>query len=190
MSTCSVSDCERRATRRGLCGKHYQRLCSRGTTDDPPRPSTQERFWSKVNKAGSVPEKRSELGPCWLWTGYLHRGYGQFHADQTTYRAHRFAYEEIVGPIPDGLEIDHLCRVRSCCNPSHLEPVTHRVNVLRSESFAAKYAAQTHCRRGHEFTPENTYVSPKNQRECRTCHREDERAFRAARRAREQGTSS
>lgn len=122
------------------------------------------RFWAKVDKTG---------GPdaCWLWTGgKLPLGYGMFHFSmpQIHIYAHRFAYITEVGAIPPGLVIDHLCRNPSCVNPKHLEPVTQRVNSLRGIGFAAVNAAKTHCKRGHEFTPENTRPL-KNGRACRTC---------------------
>lgn len=87
--------------------------------------------------------------------------------------AHRVAYEQARGPIPEGLELDHLCRNRACVNPDHLEPVTHRENLLRADTFAARHAAQTHCVNGHEFTPDNTYIRtrPEGGRECRACRK-------------------
>lgn len=112
---------------------------------------------------------------CWIWQKFIRpNGYGEIGAGKgRSNYAHRVAYEEWVGPIPEGLQIDHLCRVRSCCNPEHLEPVTGKVNVLRSESFAAIYAKATHCTQGHEFTPENTYIRPgRGGRDCRECRRE------------------
>lgn len=100
---------------------------------------------------------------CWAWRGDLQRnGYGSFTSRGTSYRAHRFAYEMFVGAIPDGLQLDHLCRVRHCVNPEHLEPVTARENARR--------AMRTHCTHGHEFTSENTYVHD-GKRYCRECRR-------------------
>lgn len=114
---------------------------------------------------------------CWLWTGKLNPdGYGRVllpkELGYTLVRTHRYTYETFVGPIPPGLVIDHLCRVRHCCNPDHLEAVTQRVNVLRGESPMAKFARATHCVHGHEFTPENTgRQSGDRGRLCRTCKR-------------------
>ncbi|MEV4271931.1 HNH endonuclease signature motif containing protein [Micromonospora aurantiaca (nom. illeg.)] len=92
--------------------------------------------------------------------------------------AHRIAYEMKRGPVPDGLELDHLCRNRRCVRPAHLEPVTRRTNLLRGETIPARLAERTHCRHGHEFTPENTYQW-RGSRFCRTC-----RAAAQARRVR------
>lgn len=104
--------------------------------NDGPLP---ERFWKKVDKTAS----------CWLWTASLAKGYGQFHMNGALRMAHRVAYEALIGPIAVGLDLDHLCRVPRCVNPDHLEPVTHRENVLRSESFAAKQVMRTECPHGH-----------------------------------------
>jgi hypothetical protein len=90
---------------------------------------------------------------------------------------HRLAYEVFVGPIPDGLQIDHLCRQRACCNPDHLEAVTCRVNLLRGDTITAREAATTHCPQGHEYTEANTYRRPDNpiKRDCKICRRERQR---------------
>src|SRR4051812_41628217 len=92
----------------------------RNTRKRPP----EVRFWEKVEKEGAVPADRPSLGPCWEWTAFKLRGYGQFSPWKGLLcRAHRYAYELLVGPIPEGHELDHLCRNRGCVNPAHLEPV-------------------------------------------------------------------
>lgn len=115
-----------------------------------------------------------DVNGCWIFTGTLDKdGYGRIVVPgMGTRLSHRLMYEAKVGPIPKGLEIDHLCRIRSCVKPEHLEAVTRRENSLRSESFAAINARKTHCIHGHEFTPENTYVKPNGHRQCRRCNSE------------------
>ena len=110
---------------------------------------------------------------CWEFTGTPHpNGYGYFTVAKKRRSTHRAIYELLVGPVPAGLVLDHLCRNRSCARPSHLEPVTQRVNVLRGEGLAAKQARQTHCKRGHVFDAANTYHHPRraNGRHCRRCN--------------------
>lgn len=122
---------------------------------------------------------------CWLWTGPLNpkSGYGmQIQHRGRKYQAHRLAYESIVGPIPDGLQLDHLCRVRHCVNPAHLEAVTARVNTLRGNSTSALNHRKTHCPQGHEYSPENTYQG-KKARHCRACARNYQARRREQRRA-------
>jgi len=129
------------------------------------------RFWKKIDKNGQIPAHKPELGPCWIWLGCKNdKGYGQISVNQEMAYAHRVAYEMLVGPIPDGLTLDHLCRNTGCPNPSHTEPVTHRVNCLRGISPWAKEAKQTHCIHGHLFDLANTYVSKLGKRHCRKCH--------------------
>ncbi|WP_370420357.1 HNH endonuclease signature motif containing protein [Streptomyces sp. QH1-20] len=107
---------------------------------------------------------------CWQWTGYLMpNGYARITIDGQRQYAHRVAFEAFVAPIPDGLVIDHLCRNRGCVNPSHLECVTQRINVLRGESHAAARARQTECLRGHRFDAANTYIAGNGTRKCRRC---------------------
>ena len=114
-------------------------------------------------------------GGCWLWTaGKNEKGYGTFSLDGEKRKAHRVAYEQYVGPIPDGLEIDHLCRHRGCVNPAHLEAVTHAENMARGAN-----AMKTHCARGHEYAGDNVYRTPDGRRDCRVCVAARGRAYRA-----------
>lgn len=151
-----------------------QRFCSKQCSGDSRREPASVRFWRMVNKNGPVPTLRPDLGPCWLWMGYCVGGYGCFSESKNpggSRLAYRWAYEDLIGPIPEGLEPDHLCRNRSCVNPTHLEPVTPLVNMLRGESFAAVNARKTHCKRGHAFTSENTIERNSGARECRACQK-------------------
>ena len=110
---------------------------------------------------------------CWLWTAHIHKktGYGRFGVlSNGPELAHRVAYELFVGPIPEGMHIDHLCRVRCCVNPKHLEPVTHAENLLRGFSRNAVNARKTHCLNGHEFNEQNTYIRKSDgYRWCKKC---------------------
>lgn len=135
--------------------------------------TTEERFWPKVDKDGPIPDHAPELGPCWLWTAHCdNKDYGRFRLGLTMLRAHRVSYSFVHGPIPDGLQVDHLCRVHNCVRPTHLEAVTPLVNTMRGVSVSSRNAEATHCPHGHEYTPENTYHSPgRKQRKCRTCQR-------------------
>lgn len=123
-----------------------------------------ERFWAKVQKG--APDE------CWHWTGAKRRGgYGAFWVDSNRRAAiaHRVAYQLLVGPIPEGLTLDHLCRVTSCVNPAHLDPCTAGENARRSPNAPYNVRArQTHCKRGHEFSPANTRIHH-GRRECRAC---------------------
>lgn len=157
------------------CGQPAQRRFIRGHNRrvyGPPRAAAPlfERFVTKF--------RVSESG-CWEWTGgKCGNGYGNMflrkESDGRTKRiyAHRVSYEHFVGPIPDGLELDHLCRNRGCVNPEHLEPVTRGENLRRipQEARPPHMQPRTHCKRGHEFTPENTGVNSKG-RFCRTCRK-------------------
>jgi hypothetical protein len=134
------------------------------------------RFWSRIDMVSP--------SQCWNWRGGTRTGYGRSAVDGRLTESHRLAYELLVGPIPDGLQIDHLCRNRACCNPLHLEPVTQRENVLRSEALSAKNARKTHCPRGHAFTDENTYVDRDGWRRCRKCKAEQAREYEKRRPAR------
>lgn len=127
----------------------------------------EERFWKHV-----MPEPNSG---CWLWTGALQEGgYSKFREGpgKKSIYGHRLSYELFNGPIPEGLTIDHKCRVRSCVNPAHLEAVTMRENVLRGTSIMAENAKKTHCKRGHALDAENTEIRKNGQRACRACIKE------------------
>jgi hypothetical protein len=134
------------------------------------QPALPDRFWERVNKNGPVPLHRPDLGPCWIWLGALDKdGYGLWWKNKRNARTHASTYIEFKGPIPDGLQPDHLCRVRACCNPAHLEAVTCRENLLRGSTAAASNAAKTHCPRGHAYDEGNTYVHG-GHRMCRECN--------------------
>ncbi len=137
-------------------------------------PAYADRFWAKVNVG--------ERGDCWEWTASLSHGYGQFWiqgANPQRQKAHRVAYEMIVGPIPEGLQIDHLCRNRACVNPSHMQPVTRRENLIRGNGFAGLNDRKTHCPRGHEYIPSNTILW-QGKRKCRSCDNDRQRLRKRA----------
>lgn len=146
------------------------------------------RFWPKVDKDGPIPEYAPHLGPCWLWLAAQNgQGYGVFRLpDRRNVRAHRWAYEALVGPIPDRLQLDHLCRIRHCVNPAHLEIVTNAENARRGlpGDRSLRKVLITHCPQSHEYTEVNTYYEPQNgARQCRECRRE--RSRKAAAKAKE-----
>ncbi|CAE6713637.1 hypothetical protein R75461_01178 [Paraburkholderia nemoris] len=117
-------------------------------------------------------ERIPECG-CWIWIGALfeNSGYARVKRDGKDQVAHRAIYEEIAGPVEPELELDHLCRVRCCVNPSHVEPVTGRVNVLRGETIVRENWRKTHCHKGHPLFGENLFVRRDGRRRCRTCER-------------------
>lgn len=142
-----------------------------------------ERFMSMVAKC---PNRG-----CWLWTGAKKQGYGYFYDGSRAndrgpnHRAHRWIYEHLVGPIPDGLQLDHLCRVRHCVNPAHLEPVTAGENIRRGltgAALAARRLAMTHCLNGHPYSPDNTASRRNGWRKCLTCEAENRQRWNQRRR--------
>lgn len=127
-----------------------------------------DRFWAKVDRLASSPWW--EHNGCWPWIGSIDTtGYGGFWNGSKLARAHRWSYERFVGPIPEGLHIDHLCRNHRCVNPAHLEPVTNRENALRGMSRNAQNARKTHCQKGHPFSGENLQINCNGNRVCRQC---------------------
>ena len=135
---------------------------------DPYMP-IEQRFFSHVQKTES----------CWLWTARCRNGYGQFRigsrvrGDRKMVAAHRWYWELLNGPVPDGLEPDHLCRNRSCVRPDHLEPVTRQVNILRSPLArfnGSRYqSAKVHCPYGHAYDEINTRIDKHGSKHCRRC---------------------
>ena len=170
---CSVDGCGGRHEARGLCPMHYQRLTKRGGNLSQPlaTASDEVRFWAKVDRSAGEEH-------CWPWLAGISAGtgYGNIWWLGRTQAAHRISYQLLRGEIPAGLTLDHLCRTRTCVNPWHLEAVTHKVNVQRGDSPGAIAARENICQRGHEFTPENTYVRPgRGTRSCKACARERDR---------------
>lgn len=117
------------------------------------------RFLSKIEITGS----------CWLWKGATLKGHSQIHYNGKTIYAHRMSYEMFKGEIPEGMQIDHLCRVRHCVNPNHLEVVNNRTNSYRGYSFAGINHRKTHCAKGHEYSEENTTHRKNGRRVCKQC---------------------
>lgn len=124
----------------------------------------QDRFESKINYEPN--------SGCWLWGGtmFSRSGYGMFKLEGRLALAHRISYEVHVGKIPRGRHLDHLCRIRSCVNPDHLEPVTPRVNILRGVGLSAENARKTHCPKGHPYSGDNL-LNTSSGRQCRECGR-------------------
>lgn len=163
-STCTIADCERPIRCKDRCRRHYDQWIRSTPSGERLAPTLRERIVAKVvvDQAG-----------CWIWQGHIGpKGYGQVRGKSGTQPAHQAAYEEWKGAIPTGMEPDHLCKVRSCVNPDHLEAVTHRENLLRSGGIAARNASKTHCPQGHPYAGDNVIIRARRSgqgRQCRTC---------------------
>ena len=163
MKQCSIEGCLRAVRCKQLCSVHYDRKRKHGDPHFTTYIANDDvaRFWSKVDKSNE----------CWLWlTATNLNGYGRFRLNGKTRLAHRVAYEFVVGEIPEGLQLDHLCRVRLCVNPAHLEPVTCLKNNHRGLSGVSN-RSKTHCPQGHAYDSSNTYVDKLNRRYCKACRK-------------------
>jgi hypothetical protein len=183
--TCSVATCVAPGPfTRGWCNAHYHRWLATGDAraHEPIQPYRDDdaRFWSHVDRRGD--------DECWPWTGGTRNGYGRFKMGTGTVTAHRWAYERFVEPIPEGYTIDHVwangCTRRDCMNYlRHMEPVTVGENNRRGGGVSGVNARKTHCKRNHEFTPENTFIGSGGGRRCRTCMNAKSKAAKARKRA-------
>lgn len=134
-----------------------------------------DKFWEKVNKDGPIPAYRPDFDPCWLWTAAVNaNGYGIMFTREESTLAHRISFALSGRIVPAGTQLDHLCRVRHCVNPKHLEAVTPRVNTHRGYTNATK----THCPQGHPYSGDNLYLSPRGNRQCRECVRRSQMRYK------------
>jgi HNH endonuclease len=163
---------------------HYRRVMAGSTRQGPSlQASAEVRFWRHVDK------RRAD--ECWPWLSTKSDdGYGKFRAvaGQPKVMAHRYAYELLVGPIPEGLQIDHVrargCIRKDCVNPAHMEPVTALINNHRSGNLTAVNAAKQTCPRGHEYDRQYTRKDGRRERVCSTCQLETQRRHYARARSR------
>ena len=167
---CSIEGCARKHNARGLCTTHYERWRKHGDPLWSGRPSIAERFKAKVAHADNG---------CWIWLAGNDGKYGVFYTGGTpkNVKAHRFSYELHIGPIPQGLDLDHLCRTKLCVNPAHLEPVTRSENLRRAVPFNS-YPKKSHCPQGHPYSGDNLIVAATGESLCRACRREHSRRYR------------
>jgi len=146
-----------------VAGNSGHHTVSPAPNTDSRRAGSRERHGPTRGLPQALESLISRSEDCWLWTGTLASGYGQYRRQP----AHRVIYQLLREQIPDGLELDHICRNTRCVNPSHLEPVTHRENMLRSPTTQPR----SHCKRGHEMSPDNVMVFGDGARRCGTCRR-------------------
>lgn len=191
MTPCSEPQCPDPVCARGLCLHHYRRWCRA----NPEEVQTHLRFPENLLRRLRFDPPTSMLTGCITFTGCTVDGYGTISVAGKMQKAHRMAWELARGPVPEGLELDHLCHGaddscpggascphRACCNPGHMEPVTKRENGVRGRRNVEKLA-RTHCLNGHEWTEENTYRWSDGARRCRLCQREASARWRAKRKA-------
>lgn len=183
-SNCTAKECDREQVARGYCHKHWKRWRATGTVE-MGRPNHKgmnevDRFFMYVDKNGPIhPIFQS---PCWLWQGgKITGGYAVFRrttgvVGPVKILVHRYSFELFYYAIPEGMEIDHMCKTRHCVNPQHLDLVTRLENIRRSNRHKV---SKMHCINGHRFTPENTYFAKgRLHRACRTCQRASARRQR------------
>lgn len=169
---CTEDGCHAPQVGRGLCNKHWKAWRRRADPSEVRKKNfgtLEERWWARVIRAGG--------DECWEWDGaHDSDGYAQIGVNGRALGAHVVGYQVNVGPVPEGMELDHFaCDNRSCVNFTHVRPDTHANNVMRegSKNVGAINARKTQCPKGHEYTPENTYIVPSTGgRACRTCQRE------------------
>lgn len=163
---CLKEGCEKLKYCRGMCKTHYRKWVDENP--DKKRKSILPRVYPAPPILQSVLDRVvAGHNNCWVYIGFKNKkGYGSFLGKWV----HRVTYQEMIGPIPDGFDIDHLCKNRSCCNPAHLEPVTHQENVRRGDTGNPQ-RGRTHCPSGHEYSKENTKIEANGSRSCRTCKR-------------------
>ncbi len=177
---CEFPNCNNDRSCKGLCDGHYQQtkkgkplkaLQPRRPCGSPPQILCDE-----------VPCSNPNLeGPCFVYRRSKNSGYGQVSFNGRMVLVHRYVWEQANGPVPEGLELDHRCVNRACCNLKHLRAVTHQVNSTENLSSPAVWqirAAQTHCKRGHEYTEANARTTRCGHRVCRICKRERSRQYR------------
>lgn len=180
-STCSHcgAACRVPSTRWRPSGNYCQIACYYAAQRIRFEATLLSRLWAKVNYDGPIPAHRPDLGPCWIWTGRPgNHGYGCIGVNGKVLLVHRVTWANVNGPIPEGLHIDHLCRVLLCVRPTHLEAVTPGVNFRRSEHPSMIAFRNNTCTRGHPRIPENVYRkmrAGKPIRDCRACILESRR---------------